>query len=181
MNSAVFQGLNRLKEVYFNFNTCMSIDFIEPDPNYIRTLQNLFQKFCGFDEPLEVFCAKIDFLKAEAQTDMVKTCYMDNNTSIDAKGAIVGTTSDRTIGGLDFSRNKKIVFLPENVVQKFQYLVNYNASDCSVKEISKKNFELLNKLSSLDLHGNQIERIPRDTLDDLTDLKVLYLSKKNQI
>lgn len=103
---------------------------------------------------------------------------MNGTTSIDEQNVTI-STSDVSMGGLSFHNNKKIVFLPINVGEKFPNLINYNAAYCSVKEVLKLNFKNLNKLKTLALHYNQIEKIGTETFSDLTSLEELNLSKEN--
>jgi hypothetical protein len=87
--------------------------------------------------------------------------------------------SDKKIEGLRFDENKKIHYLPENVSDVFLSINAYSAGDCSVREISKRNFLGMFNMKVLYLYDNLIEVIPNDTFEDLTELLLLWLRKKN--
>lgn len=83
---------------------------------------------------------------------------------------------DNQIDGIDFSENKRIVFLPILVHETFPNLIGYYAFHCSIREISKKNFDKLSRLEDLNLNSNHIERIKSDTFEDLVSLTQLHIS-----
>lgn len=85
--------------------------------------------------------------------------------------------SDNQIDGINFSENRNILFLPVLVYKKFPNLIAYYAFHCSIREISKKNFEKLSRLEDLNLNSNQIERIRSDTFEDLVALQQLHISE----
>lgn len=104
----------------------------------------------------------------------MKTCFMAETTSIDEKSVSISTRDD-SIVALSFEGNKNIFYLPILTAQKFKNLLGYSASYCSIKEISKRNFEKLGELEVLGLSSNQIEFILNDTFEDLESLQKLYL------
>lgn len=85
--------------------------------------------------------------------EAVKTCWMEPTTAIDEPGTMI-STRDGTVRGLNLSNNKKIFYLPDNVTETFPNLEGYEAWECSVKEISKQNFQGLTKLKVLSLQNN---------------------------
>jgi Leucine rich repeat len=122
-----------------------------------------------------------EVVSASGWRDHVKeaeTCWMDKLTSIDSKEMTIAIDRDETIEGLSFWCNLKIKFLPIQVNEKFPNLLAYQASFCSVKEISKDHFKGLTKLKLLHLEGNQIEKVSTDTFEDLVALEGLDLSRK---
>jgi hypothetical protein len=108
----------------------------------------------------------------------LKECVMNDKTSIDSDGYEI-SAKDETIQGLRMASNKKIEFLPENLVETFPNLIGYNARDCSIKQILRKKFRGLINLHGLFLSFNQIETIPSDAFKDLTALKYLELREIN--
>lgn len=102
---------------------------------------------------------------------------MQITTTINSTGVTIAPR-DETIKGLTMYNNQKIHFLPEKLNETFPNLSTYLASACSITEISKMNFENLDKLRFLSLHSNHIEKIARNTFEDLKSLEVLYLRKK---
>lgn len=110
----------------------------------------------------------------------VNLCFMATLTTIINSPGITMSPKDETIRGLIFDPNEKIRFLPEKVAETFPNLVYYEATGCSLKEISQINLENLTKLETLDLSRNQIIKISNNTFGNLTSLKDLDLSKNLQ-
>jgi Leucine-rich repeat (LRR) protein len=104
---------------------------------------------------------------------------MDERTKIDSKETTIAITRDETIEGLSFWCNYRIKYLPIQVSEKFPNLLAYQASYCSITEISKDHFQGLSKLKLLHLAANQIEKISTDTFEELVALEGLDLSNKN--
>lgn len=103
-------------------------------------------------------------------------CLLNDETRIDSEGFSINPTNHQ-IKKLMFSYNKKIFYLPMRLGGQFLNLENIEANYCSISTISKKNFANLRKLRVLGLSGNQIETIFWDTFKDLTELRILNLSK----
>jgi hypothetical protein len=112
-----------------------------------------------------------------ASKGILKTCTMQK-TSINTTGAIFSGVSDEFILGLRLSENKNIVYLPEKVSHSLPNLLVFEATSCSVKNISNKNFNGLNKLSLLSVSINQIEKIASDTFEGLVALEALFLCEQ---
>jgi Leucine-rich repeat (LRR) protein len=98
-------------------------------------------------------------------------------TSINVPNVTISNKCEEFNSGFNFNYNKKIFYLPIDVAEKFPYLTVYGASDCSVKEISKLNFNGLKNLNILELSNNQIEKIDSDTFQDLVALEKLDLGE----
>lgn len=124
----------------------------------------------------EVHCEKIEKMLWRSDYGNLTTCNMRNKTVIDADNTIISST-DESVEAIFFFVNPKIRYLPVEVSLKFPNLEVYNAFQCSLTTISKKNFWNLKKLRSLDLAENQIEMIRSDTFEDLTGLERLSLSR----
>lgn len=125
---------------------------------------------------MEIACEKIGEGNWGDPVGEAKICLMHQSTIID-KSDFKILTRDESINALDFNNNKKIEFLPIKVFENFPHLLGYSARGCSIKEVSKKNFENLNKLKVLWLGDNQIEKIPSDAFEDLSALEKVYLCK----
>lgn len=98
----------------------------------------------------EVSCEKVDnesYWWEDAKRN-VRTCFMQTTTSIDEPETTI-STRDSSVKGLNLSVNSKILHLPINVNESFSNLEEYHASSCAVKEITKRNFNGLNKLKNL--------------------------------
>jgi Leucine-rich repeat (LRR) protein len=107
----------------------------------------------------------------------VKTCYM-NDATIDSDGFKI-SPNDETIKGLYLHNNRKIELLAEAINESFSNLLGYMARDCSIKQISYKNFKGLFQLRELYISYNQIETISSDTFKDLTSLEYLEMRENN--
>lgn len=124
-----------------------------------------------------VGCKRIENQKLVLKNDAILTCFMNENTEINSKNFIISSDYDENVDAIDFVRNKKIVYLPERVYEKFPELKVIEAQSCSIVEISANNFEKLIRLEQLQLQNNQIEKIPNDVFADLKSLTLLRLSK----
>jgi Leucine rich repeat len=128
----------------------------------------------------QIFCENFAITGWNIPLNRIRTCWMDKMTTIDSKETTIGLTPwnrNETFEGLSFWTNKKIKFLPIQVSEKFPNLLGYQASHCSITEISKKNFEGLTKLKLLHLINNKIEKILSDTFEDLVELTNVTLGK----
>jgi transposase-like protein len=76
---------------------------------------------------------------------------------------------------LNFKDNKEIQFLPIKLYQSVPNLLLIDAGYCSVKAVSKENFEKLNKLEELWLYHNEITAISDGTFADLVSLRKISL------
>lgn len=130
-------------------------------------------------EAKEISCEKVNYMNWWTFVGTVKTCFMDKTTTIDEPEATI-SKRDESIKGLEFSKNKNIFHLPDNVAGSFPNLEEYNADFCSLIEITKRNFNGLVRLKELSLYKNQIENIADDTFEGLVALENLWLGKKNQ-
>lgn len=104
-----------------------------------------------------------------------KTCSMNETTRIDSNG-FKFISVDGSIGGLRFTNNKEIFYLPTGLDESFPNLLIYTAAYCSINTISRENFKNLRKLSGLRLSGNRIEKIDSDTFSDLVSMEFISLS-----
>lgn len=99
-------------------------------------------------EAKEVACEKIEgnfwFPPVWAKAcNIHQTAFNEPNVAI--------SNDDESIGGLDFDGNKKIEFLPIKVDKSCPNLRGCAARNCSIKEVSKINFNEMNKLQALAL------------------------------
>lgn len=109
----------------------------------------------------------------------INTCFL-KITTIEEPGATVSEhLLDSSATGLYYNHNDQAHHLLDKVVEKLPNLVYYSAEECSVKEISKRNFNGLVKLRFLNLKFNRIEKIANDTFQSLINLEFLSLCEKN--
>lgn len=106
-----------------------------------------------------------------------KTCFMTKTSVIVSNGYKISPLNVEGVTAISFKRNHKIFHLPEKVHEVFPNLTAYSASSCSIKTISKHNFENLNRLLVLWLYGNSIETISSNVFTDLTSLEAVDLSE----
>jgi Leucine-rich repeat (LRR) protein len=102
---------------------------------------------------------------------------MNTTTSISTPSTMISSQEDRKTKLLTFNGNRKIQFLPIKIYQTFPDLKEIDANECSVREISVENFRHLKQLMKLTLRGNDLEKIPRNSFEDLFSLEVLDLRK----
>lgn len=108
-----------------------------------------------------------------------KRCFMNSTTTISTADVTLADLANVDVYGLMFDFNKKIEFLPVEVYKTFPNLAVLAAENCSLKEISARNFEKLVGLVFLDLQGNHIKSIPNYCFEGLTKLSHLLLCEKN--
>jgi Leucine rich repeat len=104
-----------------------------------------------------------------------KTCRMMNSTSIDQTGVTISNAKDDTVAVIRFKRNKKILYLPQNISEVFPNLIGYDAYHSSLITISRENFHGLTKLKAIWLAENKIEKVSSDTFADLSALEWIWL------
>jgi Leucine-rich repeat (LRR) protein len=129
-------------------------------------------------ETKQISCEKIliyDYNKKET----VKECCMNDKAEIDSPNITI-FTRDNAMEGLIMDHNKKIFYLPDKIGDAYPNLIYIRAINCSIKEISRRNFKGLTNLKDLQLYFNQIEKIAKVTFKDLKMLEILHLSD-NQI
>lgn len=110
-----------------------------------------------------------------------RCCTVQDPTIINATEFTFFGAKDESVEVLSLHANRKIEYLPILVFQKFPNLVRYAASECSIKEISKENFERLKKLALLILSSNKIQKLRSNTFERLTGLKWIDLGKQKFI
>lgn len=121
-----------------------------------------------------IVCEKNEDISGKSTVNSLKDCIMKFSTTI-ASPEIYILPKDSSVKILNFNNNKNISFLPVKVDETFPNLVEYQASSCSLKSVSKINFKNLRKVKELHLGANQIEIISSDTFDDLISMKRLGL------
>lgn len=105
------------------------------------------------------------------------SCLMTIKTVIDSFGTIISTGKNEVLASLTFDGNKKVSYLPIKVHKSFPNLRNLTARNCSLKSISRYNFENLTKLDQLRLDYNQIKKISSEAFRDLKSLTLLILGE----
>lgn len=112
----------------------------------------------------------------------IKSCYlskeccrMNANMRIDTADSTV-SPRDENVTTILFAQNKQIHHLPVSLGNTYPNLKFFDAGHCSVREVSRRNFEKLGNLIWLDLRENQIESLRGNTFKDLTALETLILS-----
>lgn len=120
-------------------------------------------------------CEKVKDVNSQA-ADLLKKCLLTESTVIGNSGFILNSPRDESIEVVTFAYNKKIEFLPDSIHLVYPNLKTYDAAACAIKSIKKSNFENLDKLKTIFLDGNLIERIDADTFEGLTEIQEIYLS-----
>lgn len=145
--------------------------------NEVRTAQEVISSRCGYDE--------LDSIEIDCETFQDKNnfefCIMTERTAINATNFVIADLKDEDVGGIDFNYNKAIEYLPYKIYMQFPNLVTYRAQSCSVKGISKENFEQLNRLKNINLESNRIEKISGNTFKGLEKLLDVNLRKFSDV
>lgn len=105
----------------------------------------------------------------------LKTCFMQNTTTIDARDFKISTTRDEAVEAITYEENKKISYLPLEAYKKFPNLQAYAAWGCSIKIVKRDNFKNLYRMKLINLSQNQIEMLFSDTFEGLLLLEEIYL------
>lgn len=98
------------------------------------------------------------------------------NTSIDSNSYVIESEKNEPIC-LDFFQNKNIFYLPIGLHKSFPVLKEIHARSCSIKAVFTENFKNLDELTFLDLSYNKIESIDSSSIESLTSLQQIFLSK----
>lgn len=123
---------------------------------------------------LFAFTTAAGSVRCEQFRDSAKLCLMNNFTVIDSND-IEMTSRRNEIEEIVFTNNKNIKFLPIRMHQTFPNLREIIAYGCSIQNISRSNFDKLNRLRKLILENNHLETIKSDTFRDLLRLEELSL------
>lgn len=130
---------------------------------------------CGYEEIdlIEIACEAFNFDLAFDQ----EKCIMNKRTAINDTNFVISDLEDEDITGIEFDSNKKIEYLPYKIYMQFPNMISYSADSCSIKQISKYNFEKLHRLNTILLESNKIQKISGNTFKGLTSLIFINLSK----
>lgn len=104
-------------------------------------------------------------------------CFIIQSASIVVKNFEIKDERNEDVQTIDFQGNKKVKYLPIKLHRKFPSVRVYVAERCNVEEISQANFENFFHLEELNLYGNRIETVRRNTFMYLVSVKTIYLSK----
>lgn len=78
-----------------------------------------------------------------------------------------------------FVYDKTVNFLPSNLGESFPFLESVKVQRSKLKEITSKDFKIAKKLKVLNFWNNDLQRIERNTFDDLLLLEEIDLSENN--
>lgn len=85
--------------------------------------------------------------------------------------------TDVEVDAIFFNQNPKVEYLPIKIDEKFPNLISYDASNCAIVGIIRKNFKRLHTLENVNLVGNQISVLKTKSFQGLLSLKVLNLGE----
>lgn len=146
-------------------------------------LPNFHRKLSIFAIVVITFAIASQAREDELECESFETCHrasfccvMNDFTEIKALDVTIAKNDD-SVNGINFSENEKVYYLPIGVHEKFPNLAAYYAYRCSIRGLSKKNFEKLTHLEDLNLSNNEIVKIEYDTFEDLVALEQLHISK----
>lgn len=170
LNGKVFANLLQLEIIDLNANYCIDAKFIGEEVK--TSASTSISSKCGFDEidSVEVACERFE-------TSLIEICFMTDRAAINANNFVIAELRNDGMQGIIFSNNSKIEYLPYKIHMQFPNLVTYMADRCSIKQITKENFESLNRLERLDLSFNKIQKISGNTFQGLQKLQRFRFSK----
>lgn len=171
LNGQAFANLHQLETIALINNYCINEMF--SGDQEVATAHAVISSRCGYDEldSIEIACETFQ------DKNNFEFCIMTEKTAINATNFVIGDLKDEDIGGIDFNYNKAVEYLPYKIHMQLPNLVTYRAKFCSIKQISKENFEKLTRLKSVELNNNQIQKISGNTFQGLEKLLQVVLSK----
>lgn len=159
-------------------NECISMSFNANNASDKAYMFKFINDRCGFHELEDATSVKIcENIQDPDHFPQLSTCTANETTMINSDDMTIADRRSDFIENLNFQGNKKIEFLPIRTFWKFPQLAFYFASDCSIRNVSKKHFERLDRLRILHLRRNLIENFKSDTFRGLTNLVSLFLCK----
>lgn len=174
LNGKAFENLKNLEIIGLKWNICSDHGF-SLTHNYLTVANapEIVTRQCGFEEfeSKEVSCERYrDF-------DLYESCFLDTSTTIDSDNFVIADLKDEEVGAVIFNGNKKIEYLVLQIYKQFPNLYLYLAKECAIKQISKENFEKLNRLTVLNLAHNNIQKVRADTFNGVPNLSYIMLSE----
>lgn len=175
LNAQAFENLVKLDFIELEYNYCISWQYYGIVIGKLRaTVEKSISDKCGFDELdfVEIVCERIG-----SMTDGTDFCDMSKRTAINATNFILAELRDEEITAINFKGNKRIEYLPYKIYMHLPNLALYEANECSVKQITKENFEKLIRLEEIWLSQNKIQKISGDTFKGLESLHEITLGE----
>lgn len=175
INGQLLSQIKQLQEVWLRRNPCIDKDFTR---NFdVQAMHQEVTTQCGFPEPKargrEVSCFVVNYV----EKDKYDCCRFENFATINTKDFLISNALDYDISSLEARNCPKVNFLPIFVNFKFPNLQTYRAVNCNISEITKNNFANLTKLREIDLAGNKIDTVLKNSFEGLDLLLKIYLSK----
>lgn len=171
MNGQAFANLPNLKELFLFYNYCIHETFF--GDGFLKRASAKISSHCGFEE----FVTKTVACESYRIYDVFVYCVMNRKTVIAASSVAVDDLRDEEVEGIIFHDNKKVEFLPYKIYVQLPNLIHYWAARCSIKHITNQNFEKLNRLKTIDLASNQIQKLSGNTFQGLGNLQNIDLSE----
>lgn len=187
LNFRAFEGLPKIRYVSLKDNVCIDNNFL--DAEIISKELPVALENCSFGDSFRpatkdlivvlprskqkpLSCEEITKSEFISGTN----CHMANTTMINHDDTPI-SVKDLNMTILSFTLNSDVYFLPVAMHKSFPNLQDIDARSCTIREISKKNFEHLQELRELRLDGNFISKIRSNTFEGLSNLKGVELSK----
>lgn len=120
----------------------------------------------------------------DSRFDEIRTqtvyCEFDDAISVGAPSTL-SNSANENVTELLLRNKKQIEYLPQHESVPFPNLNTINAYGCSVKSLTKLNFNGLTKLSNINLNSNQIETIDENSFDDTIELAQVDLDNNKLV
>lgn len=174
MNGVAFADLPQLVRVDLTDNACISKAFEVERGS--RQFRRKISRSCGSADVVKKQLSCTSSTACDEVENSTLCCELDLDTRVDASDYTF-TTDPRykTLEILIIAHQSNVEFLPVLVHERFPGLKHYLVKNTPVTKISKKNFEKMFKLETLNLDRNDIEVIKSDTFEDLVNLKLIAL------
>lgn len=170
MNGKAFANLPKLKIIQIE-SYCIEEWYSGKDIK--KTGLEQISSSCGFDEFdfEEILCERFDDFELD------EYCVMTGKTAINTTNFVIAEVRDEEVQGIDFDENERIEYLPYKIYKQLPNIARYTAKKCSIIEITKENFEKLNKFRMVLLDANRIRKIFGNTFEGLKSLSFVNLGK----
>lgn len=171
LNGQAFANLQKIQKISLENIYCIQNGQFGGQDVREKAYEYISKK-CGFDEfdSVEIACEGFEDYSGS------EFCRL-RQAAINPTNFVIADLRDEEVDEIRLDGNKRIEYLSYKIYMQFPNLDAYWAGECSIKQISKENFENLNKLIKIYLAHNQIQKISGNTFKGLGQLRVVDLSK----
>jgi insulin-like growth factor-binding protein complex acid labile subunit len=196
-NPKLFEGMTELQEISFDFDEDISEEWLKrfpklkfskvngkvgiPDLNIDQetTDQEPIKTTDELKEISEVSCNFIEHFSLAANSDLM-SCEIDSDFDIETQRFKIKPSPELSkVKRFNVKGNRKVKYLPENLAELMPNLFEVSVVDSGLLGVTRKNFDGLNQLKSINLSGNNIKHLEPDTFENLESLENLNLAENH--